>query len=222
MSSSASSSVPRFLIVDDHEAILQGTLQALSKAYPEGVFETANTAQQARSQLEIARPNLFVTDLQIPNEAKDSAQVDTGIDLLRYVMKTYPGLNILVQSSHARSLIRLKPSIDIHQAGFTIVEKSLPLAEMIEKADWALRGILYTPVEMRSGLEVRPEWIQLLQLAFTQGLQDKAIAEQMNIAERTVRHYWTRVQDALKVYPQAGTNTRIQTEIRARAEGLID
>ncbi|MGD1900128.1 MAG: response regulator [Phormidesmis sp.] len=222
MPSSPQKFLQKFLIVDDHEAILSGTLQALLKAYPEGDFKTANTAQQARSLLAIERPHLFVTDLQIPNEAEDSAQVDTGIDLLRQVMKAYPNLNILVQSSHARSLIRLKPSIDIHQAGFTIVEKSLPLAEMIEKADWALKGILYTPVEMRSGLEVRPEWIQLLQLAFTQGLQDKAIAKQMNIAERTVRHYWTRVQDALKVYPEAGTNTRIQTEIRARAEGLID
>lgn len=137
-------------------------------------------------------------------------------------METYPALNILVQSSHVRSLIRLKPSIDIHQAGFTVVDKSLPMTEMLEKTDWALRGVLYTPAEMRSGLEVRPEWIQLLQLAFIKGLQDKAIAEQMNIAERTVRHYWTRVQDALKVYPEPGTNTRIQTEIRARTKGLID
>jgi DNA-binding NarL/FixJ family response regulator len=62
----------------------------------------------------------------------------------------------------------------------------------------------------------------MLKLAFGQGLQDKAIAEQMNISERTVRHYWTKIQDVLGVYPDEGINIRVQTGIRARQEGLID
>jgi DNA-binding NarL/FixJ family response regulator len=62
----------------------------------------------------------------------------------------------------------------------------------------------------------------VLQLAFNEGLQDTAIAERINVAERTVRHYWTKIQDVLGVYPDAGKNLRIQTEIRAREEGLID
>jgi hypothetical protein len=37
-----------------------------------------------------------------------------------------------------------------------------------------------------------------------------------------VRHYWNKVQDALGVYPDEGKNIRIQTQIRAREEGLID
>jgi DNA-binding NarL/FixJ family response regulator len=61
-----------------------------------------------------------------------------------------------------------------------------------------------------------------LKLAFQKGLQDKAIADRMNVSERSVRHYWTKIQDALQVYPDEGTNIRIQTEIRAREEGLID
>jgi DNA-binding NarL/FixJ family response regulator len=64
--------------------------------------------------------------------------------------------------------------------------------------------------------------MEVLRLAFKEGLMDKAIADEMKVAERTVRHYWTKVQDALGVYPEAGKNIRIQTEIRAREEGLID
>ncbi|MEQ8960318.1 MAG: LuxR C-terminal-related transcriptional regulator, partial [Coleofasciculus sp. C2-GNP5-27] len=109
-----------------------------------------------------------------------------------------------------------------HEGGFTIVDKSLPLKEMLTKVDWALQGVVYTPKEMRTGLEVKPEWLELLTLAFQEGLQDKAIAQQMNIAERTVRHYWTKVQDALGVYPEPGKNIRIQTQMRAKEEGLID
>jgi DNA-binding NarL/FixJ family response regulator len=137
-------------------------------------------------------------------------------------MQQYPDLNIVVQSAHVKSLVRLKPAIANHQGGFTIVDKNLPLREMLIKVDWALQGIIYTPKDMRTALEVKPEWLTVLQLAFQDGLQDKAIAEQMNVSERTVRHYWTKVQDVLDVYPDPGKNIRIQTEIRAREEGLID
>jgi DNA-binding NarL/FixJ family response regulator len=131
-------------------------------------------------------------------------------------------LNIVVQSANAKSLVRLKPAINAHEGGFTIADKSLPLAEMLTKVDWALKGVVYTPREMRTSLEIKPEWLEVLRLAFQEGLQDKTIAERMKVAERTVRHYWTQVQDALGVYPDTGKNIRIQTEMRAREEGLID
>jgi DNA-binding NarL/FixJ family response regulator len=62
----------------------------------------------------------------------------------------------------------------------------------------------------------------VLTLAFNEGLQDKAIAERMCVSERMVRHYWSKLQDALHVYPEDGKNIRIQTEMQAREEGLID
>ena len=103
-------------------------------------------------------------------------------------MQQYPILNFVVQSGHVKALVRLKPYIDAHQGGFTIVDKSLPLQEMLTKVDWALQGIIYTPRDMRTGIELKPEWLQVLKLAFQEGLQDKAIAEQINVSERTVRH----------------------------------
>ncbi|MEQ9368779.1 MAG: hypothetical protein RIG63_07050 [Coleofasciculus chthonoplastes F3-SA18-01] len=62
----------------------------------------------------------------------------------------------------------------------------------------------------------------VIDLAFQEGLQDKAVAEKMEVSERTVRHYWTKIQDVLNVYPEPGKNMRIQTERRAREEGFID
>ena len=69
---------------------------------------------------------------------------------------------------------------------------------------------------------MKPEWLKLLNLAFEKGLQDKAIAENMCVSERMVRHYWSKLQDVLNIYPEEGKNIRIQTEIKARSEGLID
>lgn len=211
-----------FLVVDDHESVLNGTTSTLAKAYPEADIVTATTAQGVKTQLSLGLPDLLIIDLSIPAAPNQPSHVEEGIHLLRDLMDTYAELNIVVQSAHVRSLIRLKPSIDAHQGGFTIADKNLSMREMLEKVDWALKGLIYTPRDMRTGIEVKPEWFEVLELAFKDGLQDKAIAEQMNVSERTVRHYWTKVQDALGVYPEDGKNIRIQTELRAREEGLID
>ncbi|HBL14611.1 MAG TPA: response regulator receiver protein [Cyanobacteria bacterium UBA11162] len=213
---------PKILVVDDHESVLDGTVNMLRQQYPEAEILTAQTAESAQKQMENDQPDLAVMDLSIPEKLGEMARTDTGIQLLRTLMERYPTLNIVVQSAHIRSLVRLKPAISTHEGGFTIVDKSLPLKEMLTKVEWALQGVVYTPREMRTGLEVKPEWLELLTLAFQEGLQDKAIAEKMNIAERTVRHYWTKIQDALGVYPEAGKNIRIQTQMRAKEEGLID
>ncbi|HAG81778.1 MAG TPA: response regulator receiver protein [Cyanobacteria bacterium UBA12227] len=212
----------KILVVDDHESVLDGTVNMLRQQYPEAEILTAQTAESAQKQMENDQPDLAVMDLSIPEKLGEMARTDTGIQLLRTLMERYPTLNIVVQSAHVRSLVRLKPAISTHEGGFTIVDKSLPLKEMLTKVEWALQGVVYTPREMRTGLEVKPEWLELLTLAFQEGLQDKAIAEKMNIAERTVRHYWTKIQDALGVYPEAGKNIRIQTQMRAKEEGLID
>lgn len=211
-----------FVVVDDHESVLGGTVAVLQKEYPDAQILTASTAEAAKERVNAATPDVVVMDLSIPATPNDTAQTETGIQLLRTLMQQYPTLNIVVQSAHVRSLVRLKPLIDTHEGGFTIADKSLPLKEMLTKVDWALQGLIYTPREMRTGLEIKPEWLNVLILAFQEGLQDKAIAERINVSERTVRHYWTKVQDALDVYPDEGKNIRIQTEIRAREEGLID
>ena len=210
------------LVVDDHESVLGGTVSALEKAYPIANIRTATTAQAVNESLSHGLPDLLVMDLSIPSAPGEPSQIEVGIELLRQLLDTQSDLNIVVQSAHVKALIRLKPSISEYLAGFTIADKNLPLKEMLEKADWALKGLIYTPRDMRTRIEIKPTWMKMLHLAFDEGLQDKAIADKMHVSERTIRHYWSKVQDALDVYPESGKNIRIQTEIRAREEGLID
>lgn len=212
----------KFLVVDDQELVLYATINVLKQNYSEAEIIQAQTSQEALDLAAQKKPDLVVVDLSMPAQTGQSARIDAGIELLKKLMQQYPTLNIVVQSAYPRSLIRLKPAISVHEGGFTVADKSLPMNEMLTKVDWALKGLNYTPKEMRSGLELKPEWLEMLQLAFTEGLTDKAISQQMRIAERTVRHYWTKIQDALSVYPETNKNLRIQTENRAREEGLID
>jgi DNA-binding NarL/FixJ family response regulator len=211
-----------FVVVDDHESVLEGTCSVLQGQYPEAKILSASTADAVAPLIADAKPSLVVMDLSIPAKSGEQPKTDNGLQLLQSILAEHPTLNLVIQSAHARSLIRLKPIIEAHQAGFTIADKSLPSHEMLIKVDWSLKGLLYTPPEMRTGLEVKPEWLTLLQLAFVDGITDKAIAQKMNVSERTVRHYWTRTQDALEVYPDEGINIRIQTYNKARHYGLLD
>jgi DNA-binding NarL/FixJ family response regulator len=212
------------LVIDDHELILDGTINVLQKQYPEAEIIMAQTAQMARIQVEKYQPELVVMDLSIPEISGMTAQTDTGIQMLKFLMQEYPTLNLVIQSTYIKSLVRIRPEIDAHKGGFTVADKSLSTKEMLTRVEWALQGLTHTKdiKAMQTGLEVKPEWLTVLNLAFGQGLQDKAIAERMNVSERMVRHYWTKVQDVLGIYPEEGKNIRIQTEMKAREEGLID
>ncbi|MBD2386623.1 response regulator [Cylindrospermum sp. FACHB-282] len=214
----------KILVIDDHESVLGGTVDVLRKHYPGAEFFTAINANKALTQLTSSQPDLVVMDLSIPESSKVTARPDIGVQFLRVLMKNHPNLNIVVQSAHIRTLVRLRPDIDIHKGGFTVVDKSLSTEEMLARVDWSLQGLTHTKdiKGIYSGLEVKPEWLRVLTLAFEEGLQDKTIAERMCISERMVRHYWSKLQDALNIYPEEGKNIRIQTEIRARKEGLID
>ncbi|MFM2062560.1 MAG: hypothetical protein RLZZ507_2230 [Cyanobacteriota bacterium] len=214
----------KVLVIDDHESVLSGTVDILRKNYPNAEFMTAINVNNTLEIVTSIQPDLIVMDLSIPETVGMTARPDNGIQLLKILMKKYPNLNIVVQSAHARTLVRIRLDIDSHKGGFTIADKSLSTQEMLTRVDWALQGLTHIKdiKGIHSGLEVKSEWLKVLYLAFEKGLQDKAIAEEMCVSERMVRHYWSKLQDALNVYPEEGKNIRIQTQMQARAEGLID
>jgi DNA-binding NarL/FixJ family response regulator len=213
------------LVVDDHQLILNGTLDVLNRQYPEANILKAQTAQETLTLLKSQLFDLIMVDLSIPNQPGETAEIDTGIKLLQTLLKEYPDRNFMVQTSYVKALIRIKHEIDNHQAGFAIADKGLPETEMLMRVNLALQGATHTK-DIKTGIELKPEWLEVLRLAFEESLTDKAIADRMYKSERAVRTYWTKIQDVLGVYPedckQSGKNMRIQTEIRSREEGLID
>jgi DNA-binding NarL/FixJ family response regulator len=212
----------KILVIDDHESVLFGTIQILKRQYPDAEIVTAQNAQESLTQIARIQPDIVVMDLSIPEKPGEIGKTDTGIQLLRDLMKNYRQLNITVQSAHIKTLLRIKPEIDAHQGGFTIADKSLPSQTMLKLVDLASQGFTHTKDIKSTRAEFKPEWLTVLELAFQEGLTDKSIAERMNVSERMVRHYWSKLQDALDVYPEEGRNIRIQTEKRARELGLID
>ena len=212
----------QIMVIDDHESVLGGTLHFLQEEYPEARLLSAKTVAEAKEKIALYRPDLVLMDLSIPEDFGRQATAEIGIDLLKFLFTNYPELNITVQSSFVKALIRVKAEIDEHQGGFTIADKGLSTKDMLRRVEWSSQGLSHTKDLKLSKPELKPEWFNLLVLAFDEGLQDKEIANKLCVAERTVRHYWKKVQDVLDVYPEEGKNIRIQTQKRAREEGWID
>jgi DNA-binding NarL/FixJ family response regulator len=209
------------LIIDDHPLMLNSIKQLAAAEFPEAEIVTVATAQMALQELatDFQHWQLFIADLSIPQDLGEAASSATGLDLLRAVMKLDPDLNLMVYSSNIKVLVQLKSQIDNHQGGLTIADKILDSTEVRRRMRYAAEGITLTK-EIRNGLELKPEWLRTLQLA-AQGHQDKAISENLNVTERAVRHYWTKLQDVLGIYND-NVNLRILTLNRAREAGLLD
>ncbi|MEH1896827.1 MAG: response regulator transcription factor [Nostoc sp.] len=215
----------KILLIDDHQLILTGTFNLLQQQYPKADIVKVKTVYDALEEIATSSFDLIFMDLSIPEKAGTIAQIDTGINLLQQLLQKYPQQNFLVQSSYVKALVRIKYEIDEHQGGFAIADKGLSEQEMLTRVYIAIQGATHTQ-DIKNGLELKPEWLEVLKLAFEKGLTDKLISEQMYKSERAVRTYWTKIQDVLGLYPEdckkQGKNIRIQTEILARKEGLID
>ena len=215
----------KILVIDDHDAVINGTIDALYSQYPDADILKAKTAGEALEKLNsFPDRDVVITDLSLPEKSGERPQPEIGVNLLRTMMEKHPFLNLVVQSADARALIRLRPLINDHEGGFTVSDKSEPLKQMLTKVEWSMQGVNYTPKEMRLGSspELKAEWQTLLELAFNECLKDSEISKRMNIADRTVRNYWTKIQDALEIYPEDDKNLRLQTEKKTREIGLID
>jgi DNA-binding NarL/FixJ family response regulator len=210
-----------FLVVDDHEAILAGTVPALQRTYPSAEVLTAPDVQQARQKLGLRSPDLIVLDLSLPEQPNTPASSEVGLQFLRAIMAGPIAPNILVLSTNIQPLVQLKPRINAYEGGFAAMDKALPIQEMLRLVDFALRGSIYLPPQLRSRTEFDPKWLEVLTLKFQEGLTDKAIAQRMQVSDRTIRNYWIRLQDALGVYDEPGKELRIQVELAARKIGLI-
>ena len=211
----------KILIVDDHYLLLNGVVELVQNHFTTAKIVPASTVLDARNKIEEYKWNLIITDLSLPQIVGTASQIKNGLSLLRFLMQDYPELNIMVQSSHTQSLIRLIPEIDNHHGGFTIADKSLSIQALLTLMEWSISGITHTK-NIQKDLEVKPEWLEVLRLAFEEGLQDKAIAKSMYVSERMIRHYWSKIKNALGIYPEPGKNLRSLTQIRAREYGLID
>jgi DNA-binding NarL/FixJ family response regulator len=209
------------MIVDDHEMIVQALVLALAREPDMQVVGTANTAREAVLRAAGCSPDVLLIDYQLAD--------GTGADVVRELAQ--PDLRTVFLSAD-RSDRAMLAALEVGACGYLL--KSEPLASLVAAVRRAGEGeILLQAGELVSllgrererereeaerrrveaSLTAREREILAL---MAEGLDNRAIAERLNLALTTIRWYVQIVLEKL------GTHSKLGAVARAAQLGMIE
>ena len=127
----------RILLVDDHPFISDGLKQLIDSEAGLNVCGVATNVQDALALVESAKPDLIISDLTMPGR--------NGLELIKDLCATHPGLPIIVLSLHDELLYAERV---LRAGGRGYVAKCAPTARLIEAIHCVLEGGVYTSPEV--------------------------------------------------------------------------
>lgn len=175
----------RVLVLDDHEVVRRGICDILDRADGVEVVAEAGSVAQAVRRADAVRPDVILSDLRLPD--------GTGLDVIAHVRETLPGTHVVVLTSYDDDEARAAA----HQAGAdAFVAKTAGSAELLkavlDSASGREHGQHISVGEDELTARLTPTERRIL-TAVGDGLANKEIAEQLGIAEKTVKNHVTSV-----------------------------
>jgi DNA-binding NarL/FixJ family response regulator len=194
----------RIAVVDDHPLFRDGVVAALSSA---GMFEVVAQGSTAADALAIAakfKPQIMLVDLGMPGGGIAAAKaIATNHPDVKVIMLTVSEVEEHVSAaleSGARGYIlkgiggaELVATIRAIQEGDSYVSPALAARVLMQMRR---RPAAATPAEDSVALTAREEQILALVSA---GMTNKEIAIELDISEKTVKHYMTNIMQKLQV-----------------------
>jgi DNA-binding NarL/FixJ family response regulator len=184
----------RILIADDHEVVRIGLAALLDAQDGLTVVAQAASGDEAVRMARQHRPDVVVMDIRMPN--------GSGIDACRAITSDLEGTDVIMLTSHADS-DALFESIDAGASGYVL--KRVGSSELVNAVRAVAEGgSLLDPAVTRSVLDRLRNATRLEEAgAFSDlteqerrvlahladGASNRAIAERMGLAEKTVRNY---------------------------------
>lgn len=117
----------RFLLVDDDPLMLRSMGRLLRKAHPDWEIATAESGEEALTELASQSYDVLVTDLQMPNM--------DGLSLLSQVAARHPEITCVIHSSQLESL----GSERVRHYARAALQKGVDADELVGTLDWALQ-----------------------------------------------------------------------------------
>lgn len=201
----------RVLIVDDHAVFLEGLVTLLRLEDHE--IEVVGTALNGQEALELdaeLTPDVVLLDIQMP--------ILDGVEVARRLRQRRPSANILMLTTfNDRSLISdalaagangylLKDAhaVDVIQAIKNVHDGHILISADVARA--LSEGSPVRPTVQRPSIPdgvalegLSPREIDVLQL-LAEGKTNREIGESLNLSEKTVRNYVSRIYDVLNLH----------------------
>ena len=190
------------LIADNHPVIRKGITCMLKKKSDYTIVGKATNAEELYQQLEESKPDILIMEIDMP-------QIN-GINSLRTIKENYPNTRVLIYSCHPEEIYALR-SIKTGAAGYvpkTATTKTfLKALKKVAKGGISLNSELTSTFTSRNVGEssaisrykkLSSREIEVLNL-LSSGKRNKDIANALDINEKTVSTYKTRLLKKLKV-----------------------
>lgn len=206
----------RALLVDDHEVVRRGLRQLLAEVYPDALFGEASTLAQAREALARGSWDLMVLDINLPG--------GSGLELLAQARELCPRVVTLVLSVYPEEEFAVR-AFKLGAAGY--LTKASLADEMLLAVRRVLAGGRYVSSALAEHLAttlgnpqapheaLSPREFEVM-CAVALGSTIKEIAAKLQLSEKTIATYRTRVSDKL------GVSTNVELARYALHNGLVD
>lgn len=213
------SSPIRVLIVDDHEIVQRGLRALLEEFEDIRVVGVAGDGRQAIKKAENTKPDVILMDLIMPEM--------NGVDAIQRIASLQPDIRFLVITTYSGDDM-VFPAIKAGAHGYLL--KDTGSRQLISAVRQVYRGepALHPDIARKLLQEIsQPEpqkpapqpltdrEVEVLDL-LARGADNQEIAEQLVIAEATVRSHISRILDKLHLA------NRVQATLYALRSGLVD
>ncbi|RZU39010.1 response regulator [Edaphobacter modestus] len=200
----------RVLLIEDHFLARMALHSVLSGHSQIRIIGEASDGEAGIAMYRQHRPDVVVLDLRLPRVS--------GFEVIIELRKEFPGARIVVLSNY-------RGSEDIYRAvrsgAMAYLTKDASGEELLNAIQNVDRGLRYLPhvaldrlAERMPSVELTPRESEVL-ACITQGRSNREIAEELRIAEKTVRIHVSSVLDKM------GARDRTQATIYALQRGLI-
>ena len=206
----------RVFLLDDHEIVRRGVKELLEAEGDLEVVGEAGTAQEALARVTPTRPDVAVLDVRLPD--------GDGVEVCREIRSAHPDIHCLMLTSFADDEA-LFQAIMAGASGYVL--KQIKGADVVEAVRSVAKGqsLLDPSVTARvlERLRAGPDEDELLARLSPQernilrliadGLTNRQIAEQVHLAEKTVKNYVSNLLSKL------GMERRTQAAVYAARLG---
>jgi two-component system response regulator DesR len=200
---------PITVVLAEDQGMVLGAFAALLDRQPDiSVVATAATGDQALTEVSRHRPDVLVTDIEMPGR--------TGLDLAADLHRTGSPTKVLIVTTFARSGY-LRRAMAAEVAGYVL--KDAPIGELVDALRRVHAGerIISPELAMTAwqGADPLTDREHALLREVADGASNAQIAKRLHLAEGTVRNYLSTAMAKL------GARNRTEAVNLARSRGWL-